>query len=148
MNTIPSPITRMLEPGHFRTAIMALQMQMLQLPQSEFETRHTLANGAYVREVTLPAGCIVIGEIHRHEHINMLIKGEITVVTEEGMKRLIGPCTFVSPSGTKKAAYTHTEVIWANVHATQSTDIEEIKREMIIEEVGLIDGFINELIGV
>jgi len=117
----------------FRTSVMALQHQHEQLPQVDCQLKHYFANGAYVREVTIPAGTIVIGKIHKHETINILLKGEITVVTEEGSQRLVAPCTFIAPPGNKKAAYTHSEVIWQNVIATTSTDPDEIERDATCE---------------
>jgi len=125
--------------GDFRTSVMSLQSQLLELPQTECPLVHRFANGVYAREVTIPADTIVIGKIHKHEHLNILLKGEITVVTETGTMRLSAPCTFVSPAGTKRAAITHSEVIWTNVIATESTDPEEIEREMISEDYDEID---------
>lgn len=120
--------------GDFRTSIMALEKEMLAMPQVECPLVHYFANGVYVREATIPADTFVIGKIHRHEVVNFLMKGEITVITEAGKQRLVAPCTFVSPPGTKKAAFTHTEVIWSNACATTSTDIEEIEREMVCDD--------------
>jgi hypothetical protein len=119
---------------NFRHSVMVLQREHEQLPQVECPLVHYFANGACVREATIPADTIVIGKIHRHETINILLKGEITVVTEHGTMRLKAPCTFVSPPNTKKAAYTHSEVIWSNVFATVCTDIKEIERQMVYDD--------------
>lgn len=120
----------------FRRAVIALQQDMSELPQVDCPLTHTFANGIYAREVIIPPDTIVIGKIHKHEHLNFLLRGEITVVTETGCTRLTGPCTFVSPPNTKRAAITHTEVVWTNVIATTSTDVGEIEKEMILEEYG------------
>jgi hypothetical protein len=134
----------------FRQSVMELQADMLVLPQVECPLVHRFANGVYAREVTIPSDTIVVGKIHRHEHLNFLMKGEITVVTETGTMRLVAPCTFISPPGTKRAAYAHTEVVWTNVIATQSTDPEEIEREMICDDYNdpaFLDHAIREIGG-
>ena len=120
--------------NNFRESVMILQEKILQGPQVECPLVHHFAGGVYAREVTIPAGTVVIGKIHKRECINILIKGDITVVTEEGTRRMQAPCTFVAPPFTKKAAYTHTETIWMNVIATDSTDPEEIEKNVICED--------------
>lgn len=120
-------------PG-FRGSVTALQREHAELPQIECPLKHYIANGVYVREATIPAGTIVIGKIHKHETINILLKGEITVVTEEGRRRMVAPCTFIAPPGTKKAAITHSEVVWLNAFPAVSTDVDEILAEMVCDE--------------
>jgi hypothetical protein len=134
METLPVHMDSLATGYDFRKSVMLMQEGMLQMPQADCPLIHRFANGVYAREVTIPANTIVIGKIHKHEMLNFLMKGEITVVTETGKVRLVAPCTFVSPPGTKKAAYTHSEVIWTNVCATQSLDLEEIEREMVCDD--------------
>lgn len=132
METLPSEIGNMgITPETYRHSVMSLQDQMISLPQTECPLVHRFASGVYAREVTIPADTIVIGKIHRHDHINFLMKGEITVVTEEGSQRIVAPCTFISPAFTKRAAYTHSEVVWTNVIASGKTDPEEIEQDVI-----------------
>ena len=119
-------------PEQYRASVMSLTDRMMQLPQVECPLTHRFAPGVYSREIFIPAGTIIIGKIHRHEHLNFLLEGEITVVTEEGSRRLKAPCTFVAPAFTKKAAYAHTDVRWTNVHATSETDVEKIEDEMVL----------------
>ena len=131
---LPDRVSQIATGAKFRSSVMALQREHLELPQVECPLVHHFAHGVYVREVTIPAGTIVIGKIHRYATINILLKGEITVITETGTQRLAAPCTFVSPPGTKKAAFTHTEVIWSNACATESTDPEEAERELTCDD--------------
>jgi len=104
----------------------------LGLPQTELPLRHTFTTGAYVREITLPAGQIIVGKLHRHAHLNFISRGSVTVVTEHGgVERLTGPCTIISPAGTKRVVYTHEETIWTTVHVTEETDLIKIEAETI-----------------
>lgn len=102
------------------------------LPQVDLPLKHTFTKGAYVREITLPAGAVIVGKLHRHEHLNFISRGDVTVVTEAGgVERLRGPVTMISPAGTKRVVYVHEETVWTTVHVTDETDLKKIEAETI-----------------
>lgn len=96
-------------------------------------TRHYFAEGLYARELTIPAGTILTGKVHRAEHINVLSKGCITVWTEDGMKTLCAPATIVSRPGTKRIGLAHTETVWTTFHVnpTDRQDPEELEQLLV-----------------
>lgn len=102
-------------------------------PAALKETHH-FADGIYGRELFIPAGTVLTGKIHRHSTLNLLIQGDITVTTPDGMKRIQAPAVFVSEPGTKKAGYAHTDTIWVNVHPTKITDLAAIEAKFIVPE--------------
>lgn len=112
-----------------RAKIEALEMEVAKLPQVAIKPVHYLADGLYAREITIPAGTVLTGRVHKQEHINVLSKGEITVWTEDGMRRISAPYTFVSRPGTKRAGYAHAESVWTTIHAnpTAETDIQALE---------------------
>ena len=65
-------------------AISELQAEMLTMPQVECEVFHHFAEGTYTRELHIPAGTTLVGKIHLHSTINILAKGRIAVVTDDG----------------------------------------------------------------
>lgn len=97
-----------------------------------FQLKHTFSDGIYIREGLIPKNTLIIGKIHKGRTLNFLMKGEITVLTEDGIKRLKAPLQFVSPAGSKKVGFTHEDTIWVNVHATQETDLVKIEEEVIL----------------
>jgi hypothetical protein len=99
--------------------------------QPECPLKHHFAPGAYGREIFIPKGTLLVGKIHKHAHLNMLMKGKVSVLTEEGPKVLEAPLTMVSPAGTKRAVYTHEDTVWVTVHLTKETDLEKIEDEII-----------------
>lgn len=122
-----------------RQAIMRLQNEILQgghnVGPESCPVRHHFAPGAYGRVMTLPAGLVVVGKIHKHAHINVISKGRVRVFTEqEGEQTLIAPCTFVSSPGTKRVVMVDEETVWTTVHVTDKTDLVEIEKEMISED--------------
>lgn len=110
-----------------RERVHAFEAELLKLPQLEIEPRHYFADGAYAREITIPAGAVVTGKIHKYSQINILSKGEISVLTENGIERVSAPFTVVSPPGTKRVAYAHTECVWTTILGTDEKDADKIE---------------------
>jgi hypothetical protein len=114
--------------------IQKFEQCLRKLPQLEIAPTHHFADGLYAREILIPAGCMLTGKIHRGEHLNFLMQGDITVWTEEGMKRLQAPAVIVSKPGTKRVGYAHEDTIWVTVHATHETSLEALESELIVPE--------------
>ena len=114
--------------------LKALERAIVQLPPADTSETHHFADGIYGREMFIPAGTVLTGKIHRFSTLNVLIEGEITVTTPEGMRRLKAPAIFVSPPGGKKAGFAHTDVRWLNVHPTEETDLAAIESQFIEPE--------------
>ena len=119
-----------------RAAILRLQDAIISegrdVGPASCPVKHHFAPGSYGREMTLPAGLVVVGKIHKHAHINVISKGRVQVFTEqEGVLELTAPCTFVSSPGTKRVVHVLEETVWTTVHVTDKTDLAEIEREVI-----------------
>ena len=98
----------------------------------------------YGREMLIPKGTIIIGKIHKHQHLNFIMKGKVSVATEFGKKYFEAPCIFVSEVGLKRAVYAEEDTIWVTVHMTKhhgEDNLSKIEEEVIAptyEELGLI----------
>lgn len=99
----------------------------------ELPLEHHVCNGVYVRSLTIPAGTVLTGKIHKTKHISILQQGDISVMTEEGMKRLQAPLIIESEPGMKRAGFAHTDTIWTTVHPTNLTDIKEIEESLFYD---------------
>ena len=119
-----------------RDKIFALQEVMGELPCAldKFPVTHHFAHGTYAREMFLPANHTIIGKIHKHAHINIISKGKVVVYTEGGPEEKIGPCTFTSLAGTKRAVSVIEDTIWTTIHVTNKTDLAEIEEEIIAKD--------------
>ena len=126
----------------FRTTIMELENGLKNIDHKDViigdsqmcPLKHSFSDGIYVREITIPAGMLIIGKIHKHDHPNFLLKGEVVVVTEDGGKEeLKAPCSMISKPGTKRALYAKTELVWTTVHLnpTNTQDLKELEEEII-----------------
>ena len=121
--------------AQIRNAIGALEAELGKYPPLHFSLKHTFTEGVYCREIFIPAGSAIVGKIHRHAHFNFISKGDVTVITKDGIKRLQGPCTMVSSAGTKRALYAHADTVWTTIHAnpTNETDLEKLEEAIIAE---------------
>ena len=105
----------------------------------------------YGREMTLAKGAIVIGKIHKHPVINVLLKGKLAVVSENGRRVVEAPCVYVSEPNVKRVGYVLEDCIWLNVLMTKQVgeenldEISDFHTAKTYEEVGLIDS-INKLL--
>lgn len=123
--------------------IQAFERGLKRLPESvkvDMPPTHYHADGLYGRSIFIPAGTVLTGKIHRRQHLNFLMQGDITVWTDEGMKRIQAPAIIKAEPGTKRVGYAHTDTIWVTVHATKETDVARIEAELIEPEGELIEG--------
>lgn len=114
-----------------RGKVMRLEETLRQYEQLTEQLSHHFAGGVYARELLIPKGAVIVGKIHRHAHLNFLMKGDISVLTEHGIKRLKAPAVIASSPGIKRAGYAHEDTIWITVHATQETNLDLIEAQMI-----------------
>lgn len=113
--------------------IQRLADAMRDLPQTEMPLKHHFSHGVYGRELFIPKDTVLIGRVHKHSNMNVLLKGELTVTTEEGMKRVKAPFLVVSPPGTMRAAYAHEDSVWVTFIGTHETDPDQIQEEFTFE---------------
>lgn len=95
-------------------------------------TTHFFADGMYCRVLFQPAGCLIVGKIHKKEHFYIVASGEITITGDgEAPRKVIGPAVIVSRPGTQRALYAHTDTTYLTVHRTDKTDLEEVENELV-----------------
>ena len=93
--------------------------------------KHTFAGGCYIREIYNPAHELIITKIHKKEHPFFLMKGEMSILTEDGIDHIKAPYQGVTKIGTKRAIYTHEECIFITVHATENKSVREVEDEVV-----------------
>ena len=125
-----------------REQIERLEASMLALEIDghgvELPTWHHFADGLAARTIVIPAGCCLTGAAHRAEHLN-IASGDITVWTEDGMKRLTGYHVLPSRPGAKRAGLAHADTHWTTVHANPDNcaDVAELERRFIEQPAAL-----------
>jgi hypothetical protein len=96
---------------------------------------HLYAEGTYTRVLHIPKDAVLTGKVHRESCINILSKGSMLVVTDEGEYTITAPYHFVSGPGVKKAGYALEDSIWINVHPWDGEeDLMQIEHKTIISD--------------
>ncbi|CAB5212663.1 hypothetical protein UFOVP188_40 [uncultured Caudovirales phage] len=123
-----------------REQIEKLQGEMALMPQAELVTEHYFSGGMYCRRVFRQAGTLIVGKVHKKDHLFLCAMGEIIAWTEGGMKRLKAGDVVESKAGTKRVTLAVSDAIGITFHKTDETDLDEIEKELIEpDELALFD---------
>ena len=96
--------------------------------------KHSFADGCYIREIFNPKNFFLVTKIHKVSHPYFLLKGEMTIMSEDGEKRIKAPHYGITHACTKRIIYTHEDCVFVTVHVTDETDIEKIEEEVIAKD--------------
>jgi hypothetical protein len=99
----------------------------------EFDVKHTLIDGVYTRTLFIPKGSLLVGQIHLKECVNIIAKGDISILTETGLGRFQAGHVAVSGPGIQKVGYAHEDTVFVNIFRTDETDISKIEDEIARE---------------
>ena len=102
--------------------------------QAPCDIRHIFSPGVYTRELTMYAGTFIIGQYHKTEHLNIMLKGVILLAQEDGgYITMTAPLIYTSKPG-RKMAYVIEDTVWLNVHSTNETDIDKLE-EVLLDKI-------------
>lgn len=94
--------------------------------QNTFPVKQHLENGMYTREVLMPKGSLVISLIHKQNHPSFFLKGEMSILTDDGeVKKIKAPMHLNTKTGTQRVAYMHEDCVWTCVYKTEAKTFEE-----------------------
>jgi len=112
------------------------EVGMLQLPQIDCPVIHRFSPGIYIREVHIPAGTLAIGHRQRAEHLNIFLRGRVSIINENGsVTELIAPMIFTGKPG-RKVGWVHEDMVWLNVYPTEENDVERLEAMFLDKSIG------------
>jgi len=123
-----------------REQVQQIEDMMQGMPPAFLPIKHYFANGMYAREMTMPAGTIVTGAIHKTTHFCILSQGRVHVMSEDGIEELVAPAIIISQPGTKRAIHALEDTVWTNIHATNETDLDKLVEELTESTVDQLQG--------
>lgn len=112
-------------PAQLRAKILALEAALRELPQVAIPVTQYFSAGVYLRQINIPAGTLMTGKIHKHRCMSIVLSGEMEVVTDQGPRRIKGPCVFESPAGVKRAGIAITDCVWLTAHPYNGPELDE-----------------------
>jgi hypothetical protein len=107
-------------------ALQDLEQKLLAHPQVECPVTHHFGGGIYLREMFAPAGTLVLGHEHVGDHMCILLKGKMRILTPDGdaVKEIAAPLIFTASAG-RKLAIALEDTVFINVFPTEETDPEK-----------------------
>jgi hypothetical protein len=118
---------------YVREKVLYLESEMKKMPQIVITIRHYFSEGVYAREMFVPKGVMLTGKIHKYTQLNILSKGEVSVLIDEEIIKIKAPYTFVAKAGSKRVFLAHEDSTWTVIHGTHETDLEKIEAHFIAE---------------
>ncbi len=113
-----------------------LENKLLKFDQVDCSVIHRFGPGIYIREVKIPSGTFAIGHYQKYEHINIVLKGKVTMLNNDGTTfDLMAPTIFIGKPG-RKCGYIHEDVVWLNIYSTNETDVEILEKTYLDKSPG------------
>jgi hypothetical protein len=110
------------------------------MPQVECPEENFFGPNVYIKQVTMPAGAVIIGKTHKIDHLCSMVSGRMILVDSNGDKKeLVAPMTFMAPKG-RKVAYIVETVVFQNIFSTDETDLEKLENMIIDNSDSLLEG--------
>lgn len=139
MNELVEKTESSLEVPRIREGIMALEKTMKACPEAftSLEVMHHFTDGIYSRTCLMHKGELIVGKIHKKEHLVVVSAGHATVVSEEfGNKEIVAPAVFKSPPGVKRVLLIKEDMVWTTIHKNESNtqDMDVLEDELIAKE--------------
>lgn len=135
------------DPMVMRDRITKLQADIVSTPGkfTELPIDHNFVDGMYIRRLFIPKGSLIIGHIHKQACINIMEKGDMSVLSETGAARVKAGFVIASPAGMQKVGYAHEDSIFTNIFRTDETDIAKLEIDLVWESYEMMALQIKEL---
>lgn len=100
----------------------------------EVKPIHHFGPNVYMRQLDVSAGTMVVSKMHKTEHFGIMLKGSMTVLTENGIQLIEAPQIIKTPIGTKRIVYFHEDSSFLTIHPTSETDLDKIEADVIVPQ--------------
>lgn len=111
--------------------ILRIEQELLKMPQVILPLLHYQIPGVYVRRMSISAGTLLTGKIHKFASIAILAEGTLRIADSEQAYRISAPHVMVDKPGVKRLGFAETNVTFITVHHTGKEYIEDIEEELV-----------------
>jgi hypothetical protein len=128
LTTVSTDLAASAMRGLMSKGIENAERAMLAHEQADCPVTHHFGPGIYIRELRMKAGILAIGHRQKFEHMNVLIKGRVLMLQNDGSSvEVAAPMTFVGQPG-RKMGYVLEDVVWQNIYATDVRDVATLEQ--------------------
>jgi len=115
-----------------------LLREMSVMPQVDCPVQHFFGPSIYIREITIPAGTVIVGKYHKEDHLCSMVEGRMVVMGEDGVQHEVAaPAVFMAKKG-RKTAYAIETVRFQNIYSTNETDVEKLEHMLVEDSPALL----------
>lgn len=126
---------------NFRQALAHLEDEMKKQPQAKVKIKHIHGDGWVARQMSAPAGAIIMGARHKFDNTSLLSKGKIIIIGEDGANEFTAPATVIAKAGTKRLGFVQQDVVWTSIVYTDERDPKKIMQLFIeSDDVAKLEG--------
>ena len=99
----------------------------------EIPITHEFAYQIYIRKMIMQPQQMVLGAVHKQEHLWFLLKGKVTIQESGETLDHIAPCYTISKPGAQRVIYAHEESVFINVHKNPDNikNIKELEKQIV-----------------
>lgn len=126
-------------PVNYETRVRDFENLVKSCPQVEMTVRHYFIPGAYIRELTIPAGVMLVGKRHKTDHVSIMLEGEMIVIGKDGQHHIHAPYFHQGSAGAKRVGMAVKLSRWITIHTTSLTDLDEIEQAEFYPEESMFD---------
>lgn len=109
-----------------------IEAQLSQLPEKFCNVEHRFTTGMYIRELTIPAGVMIVSMKHKTQHPFVLSKGVLYISYQGGEREVIeAPYTGITQPGAKRVIFAEKDAVLTTFHVTEETDVKKICDEIL-----------------
>lgn len=122
-----------------------LEKECLKLDQVECPVIHHFGDNLYIREVRIPKGTFAIGHKQKQSQMNIMVKGVIAVLNDDGtITKIFAPKIYIGTPG-RKCGFILEDMVWLNIYSTNETDIEKLEETYLDKSLGWKEANIKRL---
>lgn len=103
-----------------RETFDTLEKKLMELPQladEDYLLEEYYSGGLYCRKILVPEGAMITGRIYKFDHIEIMLSGEIMILSADGKKKMYhGHNVIEAKSGKRQAGVAIKDTIWITVN--------------------------------
>jgi quercetin dioxygenase-like cupin family protein len=117
-----------------RAKVDRLEHALMAVPPVDCPVRHHFAPGLYAREMSIPAGTVVTGAVHKTENLIVVSMGRLRIVTEDGTRDVAAGDTLTCKPGMKNAFVALEDSRWTNFFPNPTNEKDPDKLVEVLTE--------------
>jgi quercetin dioxygenase-like cupin family protein len=94
---------------------------------------HHFSSGLYAKECVFPKGAQIVQHKHNYDHLSILAKGKVLVVTDDEETEVVAPACLNIKANKHHGVLALEDCIWYCIHATDETDPDKVDQVLIKE---------------